>query len=70
VTKLIYPPSPVGVFGDQARLFEQSQMARHGRTTDGQGLREFAHGMVALAEQTQDGAPVWIPQRVEGIPTR
>jgi hypothetical protein len=44
------------VFADEAGATEKAEMFGDGRARDGEGVSDLSGGLVALAEQVEDGA--------------
>src|SRR4051812_25288898 len=67
VVEAVEPAGALGAIRDQAGLLEQPQVARDRRPADRQRVGELAHGAVARPQRLDDGAAVWIAERVERV---
>ena len=65
--QVVDPAGALGVFGHQARLFEQAQVTGDRRAADRQRRGDLGHRLVPLAEQAQDVAPVRVAERLERV---
>jgi hypothetical protein len=54
IIQAIDPPCALRLFGDQARFLEQSKMAGHGWSADGQRIGNLTHGSASAAEHLDD----------------
>jgi hypothetical protein len=54
IIQAIDPPGALRLFGDQARFLEQSKMAGHGWSADGQRIGNLTHGSASAAEYLDD----------------
>jgi len=52
---------------DEAGLFQQPQVPRHGGATDGQVVRDLTDGTATRAKQLNNGAPIGITKGVERV---
>src|SRR2546422_590785 len=67
ILKLVDAPGPDRLVDDEAGILEQAQMTGDRRPADGKRVGELAYGPAARPEQLDDGAPIGIAERVEGI---
>ena len=68
--QVVDPPGALGLLGDQPGVLQQAQVPRHGRPADRHGRGDLLDRLVAVAEQSQDLAPVRVAQRLERITGR
>ena len=66
VVEAIDAPRPLWLLDDQTGVLEQSQVARHGRPADRQGVGELLDGPSSAAEQLDDRPPVRVARASNG----
>ena len=67
VVEPVHTPCALGLIRDQARLFEQAKVARHGRAADRQVVGQLLNRAGAALQQFQNGAPVGMREGVERV---
>jgi len=54
IVQAIDPPCALRLFGDKARFLEESKVAGHGWSADGQRIGNLTHGSASAAEHLHD----------------